>query len=106
MWVILLVVVVVTGENKVNSYSDQQKLGQVCTFGVEFDNIWILNFRWGVPPKFHTRKGKFLTFNLSWIKFRHFETGHLRKRIINPRFSTLPMINVDHFKFDKCGKEN
>ena len=25
------------GENKVNSYSDQLKLGQVCKFGVEFD---------------------------------------------------------------------
>ena len=39
MWVILVlvVVVVVTGENKVNSYSDQLKLGQVCKFRVEFD---------------------------------------------------------------------
>ena len=37
MWVIL--VLVVTGENKVNSYSDQLKLGWVCKFGVEFDNI-------------------------------------------------------------------
>ena len=26
------------GGNKVNSYSDQLKLGQVCKFGVEFDN--------------------------------------------------------------------
>ena len=25
------------GENKVNSYSDQLKLGQVCKFRVEFD---------------------------------------------------------------------
>ena len=31
-------VVLVTGENKVNSYSDQLKLGWVCKFGVEFDN--------------------------------------------------------------------
>ena len=27
-------------ENKVNSYSDQLKFGQVCKFGVEFDNKW------------------------------------------------------------------
>ena len=33
----VLIVVLVTGENKVNSYSDQLKLGQVCKFGVEFD---------------------------------------------------------------------
>ena len=33
-----LVGMVVTGENKVNSYSDQLKLGWVCKFGVEFDN--------------------------------------------------------------------
>ena len=42
MRVVLLVAVVlllVTWENKVNSYSDQLKLGQVCKFGVEFDNI-------------------------------------------------------------------
>ena len=37
--VLVLVVLLVTGENKVNSYSDQLKLGQVCKFGVEFDNI-------------------------------------------------------------------
>ena len=35
---VILLVVVVTGENKVNYYSDQLKLGQVCKFGVEFDN--------------------------------------------------------------------
>ena len=35
---VLFVVVVVTWENKVNSYSDQLKLGLVCKFGVEFDN--------------------------------------------------------------------
>ena len=40
---IVLVVVVVTGENKVNSYSDKLKLGQVCKFGVEFDNIPNMN---------------------------------------------------------------
>ena len=28
------------GENKVNSYSDQLKLDQVCKFEVEFDNIF------------------------------------------------------------------
>ena len=39
--ILLLVVLVVTGENKVNSYSDQLKLGQVCKFGVEFDKISI-----------------------------------------------------------------
>ena len=33
----LVLLVVVTGENKVNSYSDQLKLGQVSKFGVEFD---------------------------------------------------------------------
>ena len=33
MWVIVLV----TGENKVNSYSDQLNLGWICKFGVEFD---------------------------------------------------------------------
>ena len=33
----VLLLVVVTNENKVNSYSDQLKLGQVCKFGVEFD---------------------------------------------------------------------
>ena len=36
--IVVVVVVVVTGKNKVNSYSDQLKLGQVCKFGVEFDN--------------------------------------------------------------------
>ena len=35
--VLVVVVLVVTWENKVNSYSDQLKLGQVCKFGVEFD---------------------------------------------------------------------
>ena len=35
--VLVLVVLLVTGENKVNSYSDQLKLGQVCKFRVEFD---------------------------------------------------------------------
>ena len=35
----VILVVVVTRENKVNSYSDQLKLGWVCKFGVEFDNI-------------------------------------------------------------------
>ena len=34
----VLIVLLVTGENKVNSYSDQLKLGLVCKFGVEFDN--------------------------------------------------------------------
>ena len=29
--------VVVTGENKVNSYSDELKMGWVCKFGVEMD---------------------------------------------------------------------
>ena len=38
MRVVLVVVLVVTWENKVNSYSDQLKLGLVCKFGVEFDN--------------------------------------------------------------------
>ena len=28
----------VTGENKVNSYSNQLKLSRVCNFGAEFDN--------------------------------------------------------------------
>ena len=37
--VILLLLLLVTGENKVNSYSNQLKLGQVCKFGVEFDKI-------------------------------------------------------------------
>ena len=37
--VLPVVVVLVTGENKVNSYSDQLKLGQVCKLGVEFDKI-------------------------------------------------------------------
>ena len=41
MWVVLVVVVIlflVTEENKVNSNSDQLKLGWVCKFGVGFDN--------------------------------------------------------------------
>jgi len=40
VWIVLVVVVLVllAGENKVNSYSDQLKLGWVCKFGVEFDN--------------------------------------------------------------------
>ena len=37
-------ILLVTGENKVNSYSDQLKLGWVCKFGVEFDN----NFSFGI----------------------------------------------------------
>ena len=37
--VLLVLLVLVTWENKVNSYSDQLKLGQVRKFGVEFDNI-------------------------------------------------------------------
>ena len=35
--VLVVVHVVVTWENKVNSYSDQLKLGQVCKFEMEFD---------------------------------------------------------------------
>ena len=53
--VVVVLVVVVTWENKVNSYSDQLKLGQVCKFGVEFDkkhNIrgcsYIMSYRLGV----------------------------------------------------------
>ena len=38
---VVIIILVVTGENKVNSYFDQLKLGQVCNFGVEFDNISI-----------------------------------------------------------------
>ena len=37
--VVIVVLLVVKWENKVNSYSDQLMLGQVCKFGVEFDNI-------------------------------------------------------------------
>ena len=37
MRVLIVLLVLVTGENKINSYSDQLKLGQVCKFGVEFD---------------------------------------------------------------------
>ena len=37
MRVVIVVIVVVTWENKVNFYSDQLELGQVCKFGVEFD---------------------------------------------------------------------
>ena len=36
--VVVVIVVVVSWENKVNSYYDQLRLGQVCKFGVEFDN--------------------------------------------------------------------
>ena len=39
--VLVLVVLLVTGENKVNSYSDQLKLGWVYKFGVELDKIKI-----------------------------------------------------------------
>ena len=35
---VVLLVLIVTGENQVNSYSDQLKLGQLCKFEVEFDN--------------------------------------------------------------------
>ena len=39
MWVVILVLVVlVIGKNKVNSYSNQLNLGQVYKFGVKFDN--------------------------------------------------------------------
>ena len=40
VWVLILVVVVlvVTGENKINSYFAKLKFGQVCMLGVEFDN--------------------------------------------------------------------
>ena len=39
MWVVILVLVVlVIGKNKVNCYSNQLNLGQVYKFGVEFDN--------------------------------------------------------------------
>ena len=41
--VVVVLVVLVIGKNKVNSYSDQLKLGEVCKFGVEFDNIDILS---------------------------------------------------------------
>ena len=34
---VVIIILVVTGENKVNTYFDQLKLGQVCNFGVEFD---------------------------------------------------------------------
>ena len=35
--VLVLLLLVVTGGNKVNSYSNQLKLGQVCKLGVEID---------------------------------------------------------------------
>ena len=35
--IVVLVLVVLVGENKVNSYSDQLKLGQVCKFGVKLN---------------------------------------------------------------------
>ena len=35
---VIVLVLVLVGENKVYFYSDQLKLGQVCKFGVEFDN--------------------------------------------------------------------
>ena len=35
--VVVVAAVVVTGENKVNSYSDQLKLGQVYKSGAELD---------------------------------------------------------------------
>ena len=36
--VVVVLVLVLLRENKVNSYSDQLKLGWNCKFGVEFDN--------------------------------------------------------------------
>ena len=41
---VVVLVVVVTWENKVDSYSDQLKLGQVCKLGVEFDKMLGLEF--------------------------------------------------------------
>ena len=35
--VVVLLLLLVSGENKVNSYSDQLNLDLVCKFGVEFD---------------------------------------------------------------------
>ena len=43
---VVIIILVVTGENKINSNFDQLKLGQVCNFGVEFDDINIS----GQPP--------------------------------------------------------
>ena len=37
MRVVVVLLLLVTGENKVNSYSDQLNLDLVCKFGVEFD---------------------------------------------------------------------
>ena len=34
---VVVVLLLVTGENKVNSFSDQLNLDRVCKFGVEFD---------------------------------------------------------------------
>ena len=34
----VILLLLVTGENTVNSYSNQLKMGWVCKFGVEFDN--------------------------------------------------------------------
>ena len=52
--VLLVVVLLVTWENKVNSYSNQLKLGQVCNFGVEFDNIFngLICNRWPLKVGF------------------------------------------------------
>ena len=44
MRVVLVVVLVVTWENKVNSFSDQLKLGRVCKFGMEFDEVIVCDY--------------------------------------------------------------
>ena len=52
---LVVVIVVVRFENKVNSYSYQLKLGQVCKFGVEFDNKSIQDYRISFNTmKYHT----------------------------------------------------
>ena len=53
MWGLLLIVIVVTGENKVKSYSVQLKFSWVSKFGVEFDNIYFYR-----GPKWNEGCGK------------------------------------------------
>ena len=74
------------GENKVNSYSDQLKLGQVCKFGVEFDNTIQMQFRFRcnwcvIKVQFKCSQDKMNHHNILMVASRHIKWHIYRKRL-------------------------
>ena len=102
MWVVLVVVVIlflVTEENKVNSNSDQLKLGWVCKFGVGFDNKKVMPTP--LPPLLSLFQKNFEEFDqyfpvyFRWAYiieefFSMFRDKHLKKTIRKINLITGP----------------